>query len=268
MRGQMPEAIRTLRPRSLPHLALVMTLSLSIANASERGLQRDTSQPQESGNHTWMNADLAQAPSLTVKVATDLPDFVFKVTPDNVGRDENGNTHATVRDIEVFRGDSKQSFQHLTGCNWSDMEPLSQGADWFRAEDVNFDGYKDIYVMTWWGATGNQGGCWWLYSPSTGRFEHSKEFSQLSVTGVNPDEKTLLTFSNGGAAGQVHDAHRYRVENSKPVLIWHEHQDWDTNKNQFHCVVEERRKAKMVTVRDEWGKPNDDGPCDPGRLFQ
>jgi hypothetical protein len=251
---------------------LVMLAFLCFSTLTKAQSKQEPSRKPENANHTSVTADLAQGGSFTFKIGPNLPDFIFKVIPDHVGPDERGNTYAIVRDIEVFHGDSKQSSQHLTGCNWSDMEPPSEGADWLSVEDINFDGYKDIYVMTWWGATGNQGGCWWLYNPATEHFEFSKEFSELSVRRINPDEKTILTFSVGGQAGIVHDAERYRVENNKPVLIWHENQNLDLNRKEFHCVVQELRGGKMVTILDEWGewgKTSDDlGPCDPGRLFR
>ncbi|MGD0955705.1 MAG: hypothetical protein ABR953_02605 [Candidatus Acidiferrales bacterium] len=66
-------------------------------------------------------------------------------------------------------------------------------------------------------------------------------------------------------AGQVHIAQQYKVENNRPVLIWSELQDWDGTKNQFHRLVQQRRKGKMVTVFDKWVE---NPPCDPARLFE
>jgi len=217
--------------------------------------------------------DLSQGETFKFRIAPGLPEFTFKVIPEVRDKDQWGNAQAVVRDIEVYRGDAKQPLQHLTDCNWSDMEPPPRDSDWVRAEDMNFDGYNDIYVMTNWGATGNQYGCVWLYNPATQRFDFSKEFSELPRFWRDPTAKTIFTFDKGGAAGLVHDANRYKVENNKPVLVWHEHQDWDFDRKQFHCVVEERRGNALATVRDEWSKPANDwskavAPCDPAKLFE
>ena len=123
-----------------------------------------------------------------------------------------------------------------------------------------------------WGATGNQYGCIWLYNPATGRFDYSKEFSGLPRYWLEPATKTIVTFERGGMAGLLHEANRYRVEKNVPVLIWHENQDWDSDKTQFHCVVQERKDDAMVTTKDQWSQPASDwskteAPCDPGKLF-
>jgi hypothetical protein len=219
-----------------------------------------------------VTADLSEGASFRFKIAPDLPEFTFKVIPE-VRQPDGDNPQSTVRDIEVYRGYSKQPLQHLTGCNWSDMEPLFHGSDWFRTEDVNFDGYNDVYVMTWWGATGNEGGCMWLFNPATGRFDYGKEFSELGSHGLDPATKTILTYSNGGMVGLVFNASKYKVKNNKPMLLMHEIQDWSFEKKQFHCVVEERKGTAMTVTRDEWSKPGDDStrlvaPCDPGKLFE
>jgi hypothetical protein len=250
----------------LAFAALGFALVTSAAGAQQ---QPRPTQRQAGGAHRSAAEEPSQGASFTFKIAPNLPEFTFKVIPEPREADQWGNAQTTVRDVEVFRGDSTQLLQHLTGCEWSDMEPPPAGYDWFRADDINFDGYQDIYVMTHWGATGNQYGCIWLYNPAIGGFDFSKEFSELSRYQLDPGSKTILTFDNGGQAGMVHSAEKYKVEDNRPVLIWSERQDWDFEKKQFHCIVKERRGSEMVTVHDEWGNSEDGmGPCVPGRLFQ
>jgi len=219
-----------------------------------------------------ITTDLSHGTSFQFQIAPGLPPFTFKVIPEVRESDDRGNQQSTVQGIEVYRGDSARPLQHLTGCEWSEMEPPPTGSDWFRTEDVNFDGYNDIYVMTTWGATGNQYGCVWLYNPATERFEYSKEFSELPRHWLDAASKTILTFDKGGAAGLVFDANKYKIDQNKPLLVWHEHQDWDFEKRQFHCLVEERKGTAMVTTRDDRSNPGDDwsdvtAPCDPSGLF-
>jgi hypothetical protein len=216
--------------------------------------------------------DLSHGTSFKFKIAASLPEFTFKIIPESSDADDHTKAQSTVRDIEVFRGHGDKPLQHLEDCEWGDMDAPPKDSPWFRAEDVNFDGYSDIYLLTQWGATGNQYGCVWLYNPATGRFDYSKEFSALPRYWLEPATKTILTFDNGGMTGLVHDANRYRVENNIPVLIWHEHQDWDSDKKQLHCVVEERKGAAMLTSKDQWSQSGADwsgvvAPCDPGKLF-
>jgi TonB family protein len=206
-----------------------------------------------------VNQDLSCGQTFTEKISPDLPEYTFKLIPGAPNRDRFGNAQTTVQDVEVFRAGSDQPLQNLGGCDLREMQPPPPGSDWFKAEDYNFDGYLDIYVMAWWGATGNQGGCVWLFDPATGRFTYSKEFSELGALGVGA--KTLSTYSKGGLAGAVHHSARYSVENNQPVLVWSEDQDFDSEAMRFHCVVRERRGSDMVTVLDQVGSSSDDAPC-------
>jgi len=210
--------------------------------------------------------DLSKGASFKFNIAADLPPFSFNLIPE-IREPDRGDARSTVRDIEVFRGDSDQPYQHLTGCNLSDMEPPPRAETdppWFRAEDVNFDGYQDVFLLTNWGATGSQSGCLWLYNRAAGRFDYSKEFSELGRHWLDPQSKTILTFGNGGMAGTIYDARKYEVENDRPVLIYLESQDWEPDKNDLHCVVQELRGSDMATIRDERGEK----PCDPADVMR
>ena len=135
----------------------------------------------------------------------------------------------------------------------------------FRTVDFNFDGYQDIYVLTSWGATGNNQGCIWLYDPAAKHLDYSPEFSDLGTFTLDPMHKTIITWGNGGMAGGVHSAAKYKVESNRPVLIYDERQDWDQEKKQFHCTVKELRGHEMVTTQDEWGRTSGNsgpGPCE------
>jgi hypothetical protein len=142
------------------------------------------SQPQEP-----ITEDLSQGATFMQKVAPDLPEFTFKVIPPVQKPDGAGNPQSTIHDVQVFRGKSGESLQNLTGCEWLGMEAPYSGSDWFRVEDMNFDGYSHIFVMTSWGATENEGGCAWLFNPKTGRFEFSKEFSRSRQLHLRPDNE-------------------------------------------------------------------------------
>jgi hypothetical protein len=249
-------------------LAISFSLLLSFA---ARAQQPPVAQRQSPSAHQSVTQDLSYGGSFVVSVAPDLPKFTFRIIPDVQGNDQFGNAQSIVRDIEVFSGDSNVPMQHLTGCEWIGMEPPPRGEDWFRAVDFNFDGYQDIYVLTDWGATGNSQGCIWLYNSETRRFDYSPEFSELGTFTLDPAHKTIITWANGGMAGGVHSANKYKIVNNRPVLIYSERQDWDLEKKQFHCVVAELRGNEMVTTRDEWGRGgynSGPAPCDHrSRIF-
>jgi len=195
--------------------------------------------------------DLSEGATFRFEIAPKLPLFTFKIIPD-VRDDENGFPQSTVLGIEVFRGDSAQPLQSLGGCDFIETEPPPRGtSEWFHTDDINFDGYQDLYLMTTWGATGNQNGCVWLYNPATETFEYSTALSQLSRYWLDPASKTIRTFERVGI--DIYTANKYKLDGNQPVLIWSEDQGWDANRKQFHCVVQERRTKAMVTTRDVWG---------------
>ena len=202
--------------------------------------------------------DLSKGATFRLEIAPKLPLFTFKIIP-NVRDDESRFPQSTVQDIEVFKGDFQQPLQHLTGCDFDQMQPPQRYGDWFHTADINFDGYQDIYLMTTYGATGNHYGCIWLYNPATGKFDYSKEFSQLSRYWLDPTSKTIRTFDRAGMAGMVFVANKYKVKNDRPVLIWSAKQDWDGGK--FHCVEQERRNGKMLTTQDVLKNSGEKPPC-------
>jgi hypothetical protein len=202
--------------------------------------------------------------SITFTISPSLPAFTFKLTPLRKSPDEFGNPQSTIRQIQVFQAGSQVPLQDLVGCDLDGMAPPGRGAEFFRAIDINFDGYKDIFLETWHGATGNWGGCIWLYNPTTQRFDYSYEFSKLAGFTLYPKSKTISTFGRGGMAGKVHVAEQYAIRKNRPVLIWSQKQDWDDSQKKLHCIVRERVGEKMVVVRDEWSDiDGKDPPCVP-----
>lgn len=225
-----------------------------------------------SAQHEAITQDLSNGASFTFKIAPNLPEFTFKVIPDVQEPDQNGNPHSTIRDVEVFRGDAKLPSQKLEDCEWEDMEAPPRNADWFRTLDMNLDGYKDISILTNWGATGNEQGCVWLYDPDSGRFEFSKEFSHLGRFEIDPKTRTITTHSNGGAAGTIFRAAKYAVQGQHLVLLLTVAQDYDFANKEYHCIVKRGRGGEnnFLTIRDVRAKATDDfdGPCDPSDPFR
>jgi|GEM_PF-3209198 len=242
-----------------PAIVLTLAVLLFTHHTSGAGAQQQTPIPQPSTGRIDKPLDtdryiedLSEGATFRFEIAPKLPLFTFEIIPD-VRDDQNGFPQSTVQEIEVFKGNSDQPLQRLSGCDLDEMWPPERHADWFHTDDVNFDGYQDIYLMTNYGATGNHYGCIWLYNPATGKFDYSKEFSQLSRYWLDAASQTIRTFDRGGMAGLVYTANQYKVDGNQPILFWSEHQDWDFDKKQFHCVLQEKRNGAMVVTRDVWG---------------
>jgi hypothetical protein len=114
----------------------VLTFLLASITAAQ---QSPPAPPTSNAQHEPITEDLSHDATFTFKIAPDLPEFKFKVIPEPQDRDEYGNPHTTVRDVQVFRRSSKEPLQSLEGCEWEGMEAPPRGSGWFRAEDLNFD---------------------------------------------------------------------------------------------------------------------------------
>jgi len=255
--------------RNISALIIVRTLLAASTVAAQRV---PPAPPTSNPHHELITEDLSHGATFKFKIAPDLPEFTFNVIPEPQGADEYGNLHTVVREVQLSLGDSKQPVQSLEGCEFSDMEAPPLDSDWFRTVDMNFDGYKDIYILTNWGATGNESGCVWLYNRESARFEYSKEFSELGRFTLDPATKTITTYGNGGRAGTVFRAVKYVIEDNLPAPVITVAQDWDFKKSEYHCVVQQRRGRgnALVTVRDVWAESKDDfhAPCDPSHPFR
>ena len=151
---------------------------------------RPLDSPQSRQEREPITEDLSRGATFKFKIASSLPEFTFKVIPEVQPADDYG-PHSTVREVQVFWEDAKEPIQTLDDCEFAGMEAPPRGSQWFRAEDMNFDGYKDIFIMTTWGPTGNQFGCVWLYDQQDGRFWYSKEFSELGRFELDAATKTI-----------------------------------------------------------------------------
>ena len=76
----------------------------------------------------------------TFKVHSGLPPYTFNL----VGKREKGKV--IINGIEVTRDDDPSITQSLRVS--SDITPLREDLDYFRSEDINFDGYEDISLLT------------------------------------------------------------------------------------------------------------------------
>jgi hypothetical protein len=197
-----------------------------------------------------IDVDLSHGASFTFEIAPSLPKFSFKVSTAQEGLD-----------ISVFRANITEPIQHLTGCDWSEWTPpesrrewLYPGAYWFHPDDLNFDGYQDIYTMIGSGS-GGEWGCVWLYNPAAGKFDYSDKFSNLNSYELDPSTRTI-TATGGGGAG-IWNIEKYRVEGNEPVLILSVYRDYDDKRNEVHCVVKRLHGSTLVTDIDQWDSTGD-----------
>lgn len=95
-----------------------------------------------------------------------------------------------VEKIEIYKSDQSDPIQTLQSR--MDAEPYqNKNANYFQAQDINFDGYKDIKLLIWWGATGNEGYDFWLFDPNSEKFIFNSQLSKIGNPITNEETKEL-----------------------------------------------------------------------------
>jgi hypothetical protein len=155
----------------------------------------------------------------------------FRITVRSFGIFDGQRIHAG--DIEVARCQDGKRLQLLPILS---DQPLNFGAS-FHAEDVNFDGYLDFSVLTFFAASfGSR--TYWVYDPLSGLFVQNALTRELSENcfaalhggcwaayyiDFDPKKHEVLTHHFGvGNTGCGAGADRYRVENNRLILIHEE----------------------------------------------
>jgi hypothetical protein len=158
---------------------------------------------------------------MKLRPAEGLPEFTLRFVPEG----DKGPENAGITEIEVYRGGDSSPWQVLRDCAME--EPPYRGAVWVRTEDLNFDGYADLQMMRWWGVTGREGYCVWIFDPASGRFKYNEAFDFGGVGGfgtIDKSKKTLRVRDNERGAGSEYTLSSYKVVNNAPVLIEEEEQ--------------------------------------------
>lgn len=123
------------------------------------------------------------------------------------------------------------------------------GFDVLRGTDLNQDGWMDLMVTLWAGATGNVGYDVWMYDAGTKRFVLSDELNGASNVTPVAGRPCVATQADFGHAGNLYGNGEYCWENGEWTLVRAESQDWDAARRVYVRTWRERRGGKMVDVR-------------------
>lgn len=126
------------------------------------------------------------------------------------------------------------------------MTPLAQDESFFfGAQDMNFDGWLDLLLMTERG-TANAKAQYWVYDPAADRFRDLGEFPMFRVDAVH---KRLSTYVSNGPAGLDFEKRDYAFEGSDLVVMSEETQKPSPSRRGWYVHAVRRRKdGKLVVV--------------------
>jgi len=152
----------------------------------------------------------------------------------------------TIKEVVIYSLEKSQPIQRISVEGLHD----SESGEYFGVQDVNFDGYKDFWLVTSIGVTGNVSKSYWVYDPETVQFREDDELALLNNPAIDTKRQEITTYSIGGCAGEEFIKSTYKYLSGQLTLIKEEEQ---------RCIdggvyiVRQRQGTEMVeTYR---GKP-------------
>jgi hypothetical protein len=249
-------------------LALFATTMFACKTESPRAIERrppDAAQPTtSSGARTDGCRQIAgQPPDTAIEIGTPAANewrrrvargitFACTIHPSLVLRIAvaGDTSNPSLDSVIVFASnDSTHPLQLLHRVAGDAEMPQPHFTDVVRTIDLDADGWRDLLVGRFWGATGNTGYDVWHFDPSTRRFIVDSTLSRL----VNPDPVTgrpcVTTYSNSSVADDemgIYCLHagRWRLDSA-------ESHTWLRDSNAIRHDIVARRGDSLVLVRTE-----------------
>lgn len=157
--------------------------------------------------------------------------------------------------IDVFDERANRVVQQITRPaspdGQGDAQTFPGGIPRVDFPDLNFDGYKDLTVLEWAGATGNSGGVVWIFNPARRQFVYNRALSDEPNVEPDAERKVLTTFWTGGHSGMICGGTAIKWINGRPVTIESVDQDYDRARNAYVKNVHERRGGRLVLTTRE-----------------
>ena len=129
------------------------------------------------------------------------------------------------------------------------FETPYRNAEYFSVVDMNRDGYNDLKVLTTWGVTGNEQFAYYLWNPSTSRFDESEDY--WVCRDPTDAHGCCTSHAVGGMAGNIFADAVYCPERGRLVMVRRVWQDWNADDRCFHKTIEERRDGQLEEVSTE-----------------
>jgi len=126
----------------------------------------------------------------------------------------------------------------------------SENCERIMSVDLNFDGYQDIMIRTWAGATGNIGYEVWIFNKLTRQFDYNKTLSDKSNPTPDPKTKIVSTHMRGGHMGFIFTHDKYKYIKGKFVLVESASQGWaQIGGSKYKLITQIYKDGKVLETK-------------------
>ena len=182
--------------------------------------------------------DLRGGMTCRFRIDPDLAVFIFHFA----GQEDN-----TLGDLDVIESDTGDVVQTIERTiDPGDIYPGTALDRVLHAVDANFDGYRDLQILSSCGATGNCSYNFYLYDPKQEEFVHNDFLSDLGTPSFDMEKKQVNTNWNTSVADYQKETYQY--EDGKYSLIHKEVSTSDREAYIFTVNIYELRDGEMQLV--------------------
>ena len=163
-----------------------------------------------------------------------LPIFTFNF----IGKEDN-----TLSAIKITEGSSPKVIQTINEDIDLDAISPATSKDIFTPVDANFDGYKDLPILTMCGATGNCGYDFYLYDPNINQFLNNSFLTNMGTFQIDSSKQQITAISNSSVADGENDIYQYK--NGQYILIEKDVSTWNRDNNTVIFQIYKLKDGKM-----------------------
>jgi hypothetical protein len=158
-----------------------------------------------------------------------------------------GQADNTFGNLDITSGTSSEVIQTIENSTDPNAIAPAKAESALTVVDANFDGYKDLKLLSTCGVTGNCSYDFYLYDPRANEFVHNDFLSGLVTPSFDQQKKQVLTSSNSSVYDTQSETYRYEND-GRYTLIRKEASTWDRDARTITQRTYEIRNGQMELV--------------------